>query len=269
MRDTALFFTTLACLALTTPVLAQQETPTDQPGFLKIYMEEIKLGHTTAYEQTSSGWPKAQEQAGYSGIYLALQSMTGPDMVWYVEPFATFAEDASRMREVEGNPALETELQRLWDAHGEHLEAARTVHLVGRPDLSGGSFPDLNTQRFWDITVFEAKPGGELGFEAAAQKYAELAGPDASFRTYQVISGMASGTYLVFNSVADYAEWDAVMSREQAIWENMSENDMQVFMDYLSDSAAGSITYRFQLSPTMSYVNDEMRAADPDFWNSN
>ncbi len=269
MRYTSLFAAVLMSLALgVTHAAAQQETPTDQPSYLKIYMEEIKLGHASAYEQTSSGWPEAQEEAGFSGIYLAMESMTGPPMVWYVEPFADHAEDAARMTEVEGNPALSTELQRLWDAHGQHLASTRTVMLMARPDLSGGSFPDLNTQRFWDITVMRVKPGHDAAFAAAAMKYSELAGPEADFRTYQVMSGMPGGTYMIFGSVADYADFDDVMADDAAIWEDISGDDMEVFDNFMQNAAASMISYRFRLSPTMSYVNAEMKAADPDFWSN-
>lgn len=268
MRNLSLLAAGFAFLALgAAEAQAQAETPDEQPGMVRIYMEEIKLGHATAYEQTSSGWPDAQEAAGFSGIYLALETVTGPPMVWYVEAFANNAEAGARMREVEDNPVLSTELQRLWDAHGEHLAETRTVDLIGRPDLSGG-FPDLTMQRFWDITVFRVKPGGVPHFEAAAQKYREMA-PDATFRTYQVMTGMPGPTFMVFNSVAEYAEWDDRMAANQAAFENASDDDMAVFETWANEGEASTVTYRFRLSPTMSYVNAEMRAADPEFWNQN
>ena len=269
MRNTSLIAAVFMFLALgAAQAQAQADTPAEQPSFIRIYMEDIKLGHASAYEQTASGWPEAQAEADFSGIYLALQSLTGPDRVWYVEAYANDAEAGARMKEVEGNPALSTELQRLWDAHGQHLADNRIVELVGRPDLSGATFPDLNMQRFWDITVFRVKPGAVPQFEAAAQKYRELA-PNATFRTYQVTSGMPTPTFMIFNSVAEYAEWDDRRAANQSIFADVSDDDMEVFTEFSTQAEASTVSYRFQLSPTMSYVNAEMKAADPAFWNQN
>jgi hypothetical protein len=242
MRYPSCLIAPLAVLAFSAMgVSGQAETPTTQPTLLTIYMEEIKLGHEVAYERTSSGWPKMFEEAGSPDIYLAMQSISGPPMVWYVQPFENYAAEGRAMKAVEDNPALSAQLEGLWKEHTTHLESSRVVQLAGRPDLSGGDFPDLNRARFWDITIFRVKPGYDAQFEEAARTYAEVSSrlaPETSYRTYQVMTGMPGGAYFIFGSVDDYGGFDAVMARDMTVWEGMSDD----------------------------VVNAEMKAADPAFW---
>jgi hypothetical protein len=249
MRYPSCLIAPLAVLAFSAMgVSGQAETP--------IYMEEIKLGHEVAYERTSSGWPKMFEEAGSPDIYLAMQSISGPPMVWYVQPFENYAAEGRAMKAVEDNPALSAQLEGLWKEHG-------------RPDLSGGDFPDLNLARFLNITIFRVKPGYDAQFEEAARTYAEVSSrlaPETSYRTYQVMTGMPGGAYFIFGSVDDYGGFDAVMARDMTVWEGMSDDEREVFDTFAREGMQSVITYRFRLSPTMSFVNAEMKAADPAFW---
>lgn len=260
----------LAALAVVgSSALAQEAPPTTQPTLLTIYMEEVKPGHEAAHERIETGWPTAFEKAGSPDIYLAMESLTGPPMVWFVQPYENYAAEGRAMARIESDPVLSAELGRLWQEHAPHIASSRVVQAMGRPDLSGGPFPDLTTQRFWDITMFRIRPGHDDQFAEAAKLYIENAArsaPETSFRTYQVTAGLPGGTYFIFSSVADYAEFDAMMARDMAVWESMSEDDMAVFDAFASEALQNGITHRFRLSPTMSYVDETMKAADPEFW---
>jgi hypothetical protein len=248
---------------------AQQAVPTTQPTLLTIYVEEIKAGMESAHAAHEAGWPAAFAKAGTPDTYLALESMTGTAQVWFVQPFESYASEGASMARNEGDPVLSAELDRLWRDHGQYLESSRVVNAVARPDLSFGDFPDLTHTRFWDITTFRVRPGADALFEAAARTYGQAAArlaPEMSFRVYQVTAGWPDGTYMVFGSVSDFAEFDDAMARGGTVWEGLTDDEREVFQRYFSEGAQVSVTNRFRLDPGMSYVDEATKAADPDFW---
>jgi hypothetical protein len=123
--------------------------------------------------------------------------------------------------------------------------------------------------RFWDITTFRVRAGQEPVFQQAVQAYvaaAERAGVDLNFRTYQITAGMPWGYFLMFSSVESYAEFDNMMTQDQAIMGAVNEDEMAVMENFMTNAIQMSITNRFRLDPGMSFVAPETRAADPDFW---
>ena len=65
----------------------------------------------------------------------------------------------------------------------------------------------------WSTLPF--RPGHEAQFEAAAKTYGEVSerlGADVSYRVYQVTAGMSGVNFMLFSSVADYADFDEVMA---------------------------------------------------------
>jgi len=146
----------------------------------------------------------------------------------------------------------------------------RTIQLVARPDLSFGAFPDISKARFWDITTFRVRPGHEMQFDEAAKLYGEISkrlAPNTSFRVYMVSGGMPGGTFMVFSSVNDYAEFDQVLATGIAVGAGMTARERAVFEAFGREAEMSVITNRYRLSPDMAYVDAATRAADPAFWN--
>lgn len=247
-----------------------QGLPTTQPGLLTIYIEDIKPGHQADHARTESGWPAAFEKAGSPTHYLAMESITGDPHVWFVVPFASYAEEGADLKRNESNAELSAELTRLGRVDAEHVTRTQTIQAMARPDLSHGVFPDLTKARYWDITTFRVKPGHVQQFEAAAKLYGSLAEKNApgevSYRVYQVTSGMEGTTFLVFGSVDDYAQLDAMMATDAKIFGSMSKAEQAVFDTYGREAELSTVSYRYALSPTMSYVDAATKAADPVFW---
>jgi hypothetical protein len=266
------FLTGIMLLAVAAPLPAPahaQGLPTTQPGVLTIFIEELKVGMDADHEANEAGWPAAFAKAGSPHHYLALEAMTGAPEVWFVSPYASWSQEAESMKLEQSNPTLAAELKRLWKQDGQYLASTRTVQAVGRPDLSYGAFPDMALQRFYEITTFRIRPGHDQAFEAAVKVYANIvkaSAPAMSFRMYQVTGGMPGGTYLAFGSVDGYARFDAQMADGQKMWEKVSPQDMATLQKTMSEDVMSTMTNRYSVSPTMSYVPADARSRDPAFW---
>jgi hypothetical protein len=220
----ALFFTAGAALD------RAQTLPTTQPGLIEIYMEDIKLGHGEAHEANEAGWVGAFERAEHPYPYLALESVTGRSQVWYTAAYENHAAIGTSMRLIGDNKVLASELARFARLDAEHVENVRIVHARARADLSHGNFPDIATQRFWEITTMRLRPGFEEAFAAAAKAYGTSASrnaPNANYRIYEVLAGMPSPTYFIFGSTADFGELDAMLAGGDKTMQGLNEQEQE------------------------------------------
>jgi hypothetical protein len=242
--------------------------PTTQPKFLQIYREELKTGRAADHAKWGAGWPVAFEKAKSKFPYLAVSSITGPSEVWYLAPFADHAA-LGEMMAAEGDPMLAPELERLTKGDAEFVERVTQMHAVAVPELSHGTFPDLSKVRFYEITTFRVKPGHAAEFMAATKAYKSAAGrsdPGASWRTYDVMAGAPNGTYLVLSSVGSFAEFDRMMAGSEATWKNATAEEMAPLEKFMKEGVLSTVTQRFRVEPSMSYVDAATKAQDPAFW---
>jgi hypothetical protein len=258
----------LASLTLLTTVAAGQALPTQQPAYLTIYREQVKPGHVGDHVDVESGWPAAFAKAGTKETYLAVSSMTGAPEVLFLQPTASFTEAAEGMKRNDADPVLSAELARLSKADGEHLSGLSTLILMARKDLSHGQFPDIATQRFFEITTFRMQPGHDEAFEQAAKAYNAMmdrVAPGASYRVYQVIAGMQDPTFMILSSVAAYGEFDRTMADGMKAWTERTDGEKMMFAKF-SEHLAFSVTNRYAVDPRMSFVPADVRARDQAFW---
>jgi hypothetical protein len=262
---------TVLSLLASVSVSAQEPTglPTTQPTLLTIVREEVKLGRSAEHSRLETGWPAAFERAKSKSYYLAMTSMTGPNEAWYVIPQQSHAAMAADMRREEGDDVLSTELRRLSRADAELINSYRTIQARARPDLSQGAFPDMNQQRFWEISIFRVRPGHEMQFDSAAKAYQAAAkrnAPDLSWRVYEVMAGMPGPTYLIFSSVKGFEEFDAMMASSDKLWRGAAPAEFAQLQRFFAEGLISAETNRFRLDPQMSFVSREVRMADADFW---
>jgi hypothetical protein len=261
---------TLVLAAWAAPALAQaQAMPTTQPPILVIYREVIKPGHDAAHVITESGWPEAFAKANSPDTYLAMASMTGPSEVWFAQPWDSFMAWGEAMARDEANAELSAALQRLSMADAEHVESLSVVEARAVPEMSYGSFPDLNQARFWEISTLRVRPGHETQFAAAVNALKAAAGrlsTDAGWRVYAVTQGMPGGTFLIFSSVESFGDFDAKLSGGQAMMAGLTDAERVALQTFATEALISAISNRFRLDPKMSYVSEETKDTDPEFW---
>ena len=260
----------LFCASAGSTFAQAQGLPTSQPPLVTIVREEVKVGRAAEHARIEAGWPAAYARAKSPDYYLAMVSTTGPSEAWYISPYANNAAIGESMKREAADPVLSAELARLQRADGEVLNNVRTLVAVARPDLSMGAYPDLARQRFWEITTFRVRPGHEGEFDAAAKAYIAAAtrvAPTTSFRTYEVIAGGLTPTYLIFSSLTTYAQFDNMFADGMKTMGGASVEERAVLQKFSTDALLNSETQRFRLDPSQSYVAAETRATDPAFWN--
>lgn len=243
--------------------------PTTQPPLLQIFRETIKPGMAAAHEANERGWPQAFARAGSKDYYLAMESLTGPLEVWYVAPFASYTAMGKAMDSWAADKSLAAEMARLSTADGPYLEDVNVVEAVAAPGLGHGNFPDLTKQRYWQISIWRIRPGHDDEFAAATAAYKKIVDkvdPNISWRVYRVTGGMPAGTVLIFSSEAAFGDFDTMMAQDQKIGQAFTKDDQAFFKKFFSEAMAFGISNKYRLSPTMSYVSDEVKATDPDFW---
>lgn len=259
----------LALLILGATNAQGQGLPTSQPKLLMIVREQVKTGHTAAHVKTESGWPVAFAKAKSPDYYLALASVTGPSEVWFLQPYESYTAWGKSMQRDEANAELAAEQDRLSMADAEHLDGMRTLEAMARPDLSHGAYPDMNKQRFWEITIMRVRPGHDDQFAAAAKTYKAVATralPNARWRVYQLTQGMPGSTYLIFQSVESFGQFDAIMAEGMAAEKTLTAEERATFQKFDTEALISAESNRYRLDPNMSYVPAETKATDPAFW---
>ena len=249
--------------------VASQGLPASQPALLVVYREQVKPGHSGAHAKSEAMWPAAYAKAKSQNYYLAMSSMTGMPVVWFVLPWASYDAMGKAMAKDEADPVLSAELARAHEADGPHIDNLPSLELMARPDLSHGAYPDMNRQRFWEISIWRIKPGHEEQFVAAAKTYKALATrlmPNAAWRAYQVTAGMPAPTFVIFSSVESLGAFDRNMSEDMAAMQQMTPEERATFTKFNSEDVMSVETNRFRLDPKMSYVSPDTRATDIAFW---
>ena len=259
----------LTCAGPTVALAQNQGLPTTQPTLVTIIREEVKVGRTAEHARNEAGWPAAFSRANSPDYYLAMTSLTGMPEAWYIIPSASNAAYGESMMRYDKDAATTAELDRLSRADADLINGSRTIQALARPDLSMGTFPDLSKQRFWEISVVRVRPGHEADFDAGAKAFgsaAQRASPDTRYRVYQVLAGMPTPTYIIFSSVATYAEFDQMFANAMKSMQSANDSEQAALHKFSTDAALSWETNRFRLDPKQSYVSRETRATDPTFW---
>jgi hypothetical protein len=269
MRKTFLSLTLLALVAGGTATALAQGLPTTQPKFLSIFREQVKVGRSADHSKWEAGWPAAFEKAKDPGYYIALVSVTGPSEALYVAPFASQGAFGELTAKEEADPVLTEELERLSRGDAEFVSDVTRIQAVGRPELSHGEYPDIAMMRFWEITTFRVKPGHGAEFAAAVKTWAAAVGRSPSsirWRTYEVVAGVPDGTYLIFSTVASFAEFDKAITDGETAWKSLTFEERSTLQKSFAEGVLSSTTNRYRLDPVQSYVPAETRQKDPAFW---
>jgi hypothetical protein len=269
MRKSALSLTLLALVAGSAATALAQGLPTTQPKFLHIYREQVKVGRSADHSRWEAGWPAAFEKAKFPDTYIAIESVTGPTEVWYISPYASQAAYGESMARQNADAALSAETERLSRGDAEFVSEVTAIQAVARPDLSHGTFPDLSTMRFWEITTYRVKPGHDEDFAAAAKAWASASArsaPNANWRTYEVVAGASGPTYIVMGSVASFADFDKGMAEGEATWKGLTFEERSALQKFDAEAALSTVNNRYRLDPRQSYVPAATRQKDPGFW---
>jgi hypothetical protein len=249
-------------------VSGQTGLPVKQPKYLTIVREEVKPGMGGDHARHEAGWPAAFEKAKSPDYYLAMTSLTGPSVGWYMIPAESNAAIGEAMKREDKDPTLSAELGRLARRDAEFISRTSVLQLVACPEISLGAFPVLAKARFYEVTQFTVKTGQEMKFEKVLKTYnaaRKRVAPDSSYRCYMVVAGMPGPTYFLMISAEDYGRFDQEAANHAKVFQSATAEENAEF-DKWGDIVVREETQRFRLDPGQSYVSKETRATDPEFW---
>lgn len=131
------------------PVLAQ-----DGPSqILQIYRDPLKHGREATYRTVEEDAARICARHRFPNPHLAIESLSGPKEVWWLNAFASEAERQRGTRDYAGNPALVAALEGIAKRREGLIGAPLDVLTAYRADLGRGVPWDPAGARFFVVTV--------------------------------------------------------------------------------------------------------------------
>lgn len=255
--------------ALLGPALAAQSGPMPPPPLVMFVREEVKPGHGAAHAATEAAWTRALVRGKATEHYLGMTSMTGPSEAWFVIGYNSYADWEAKQGEVDRNPALRKEIDRISQQDGEHLNGSRSFLGAYRKDLSYGPPVEIGKMRYFRIRTFRVKQGQGMAFEegvkTALAAYTKSQYP-ASFAFFEVVAGMGSPTFVVLRPMKSLAEMDAMDAADAAFQEALGEEGRKNMQRVFAETVNAVENQLYMFSPRLSFPSPQTIASDPAFW---
>ncbi|MEP6743011.1 MAG: hypothetical protein ABJB61_10975 [bacterium] len=258
-------------------VFAQAPPPhSGPPKVLYLVREDIKPGMMPAHNKHSANFVNIFGKLQTPNHRIALVPVAGSENeVVYLTGADTFAELEGMLQATDkkmggATGATRTELTRLQGEAPQLHAAMRDMLAIYRPELSFNPGVVLPQMRYFSITTVRLKPGHDAQYAEYIQKMVNVARDKAKvtnlhLAVFQVISGTAGGTYLIFRPMKSLGEMDdPITMRVRAA---MSDDTRKEADKILGDAVMSSDVSTYWMTPEMSYVEKEFAAVDPGFWN--
>ena len=251
-------------------LLAQSPPPNSgPPKVLQIFREEVKAGRAAAHQKWETGWPKAFAKANWPTNYLTVVSVTGPSEAWFMTGYDSFAAWGKDLESFDKNVAFKTEYDRLSEGDAQFLSGGRTIVGAFREDLSTPVQVILPKMRYFRVITFRIRPGHDADFAESAKMIRaayEKAHVELAWATYQIVSGMATPTFMVFLPMKSLDEIDTGLMNSKKLADAQGEENQKKMAKMAADGYLSVETNVFAFDPKMSYPAKDFAAADPEFW---
>lgn len=266
-----LFSACSAALAQTMPAHA------GPPKVLYLVREDIKPGMMPAHTKHSANFVTIFGRLQTPNHRIALVPVAGSENeVVYLTGADSFAQLEGMLQATDkkmgaATGATKADLARLAGEAPQLHAAMRDILAIYRPELSFNPGVVLPQMRYFTITTVRLRPGKDAAYTEYIQKVMNVARDKAKvdsvhLAVFQVVSGTASGTYLIFRPMKSLGEMDdPVGMRVRAA---MSDDMRKDADKTVSDAVMSSDSSTYWMTPEMSYVEKEFAAVDPTFWNT-
>lgn len=269
MRKTLTF---LASALLAASWASAQTAPADgPPKILQIYIEEVKPGHGLAHEKIEAAWSNAFREANWPVHYMALTSMTGVNVAWYMSGYPSFAALEKADQDMEKQPALQATVAQFSGKDGEHLSGGRSVIARLQEDMSVLQPVNLAKTRYFRVVRTAVRVGRGVEFREANKLLLaayQKSGTTPGFAMFGVVGGYGGPTFLAMTPLTTLAVMDDGPAMGKALRDAMGEDGYKAYVKLLTDSVAQSETLLFNVNSKMSYPPQAWIDAEPGFWKS-
>ena len=276
MQKRILAIAALACLVLLAILTAAaavqaQEAMMTPAKVVFIAREEVKPGKASAHEKVEASWARAFSQAKTGNHYIAVTSMTGPNVALFFEIYDSLADWEKQNQAIEGNAALTAQIDPIAEKDGALLEETRGALAVFEPDMSY-NYTTLTVKgtRYFVVLMQRVKPGHGEQFEAVRKAILaahQKANVQEHYAIYHVVMGAPAGTYLTFVPLKSLSELDQYTQiHGKAYHEALGKDGEKLINEFDREGLAASEVNLYAINPKMSYAPQEWIAADTEFW---
>jgi hypothetical protein len=247
-----------------------QEMPAP-PKVLVIMREYLKPGRAgSVHERSESAFVRAMTAAKWPTHYFAVESMSGPSRALFLTGYPSFAAWEKDNQATAKNAALTAALEHASLTDGDLLTLYDQNVFVYRDDISLRSNVDIAHMRYFQILLFQIRPGHEKEWGDLAKMYKEgyeKAVPDAKWAVFESAFGANNGGMVaIFIPMKTLAEVDQSFADDKKFSDAMGEDGMKKLAELSASSIEAEQVNLFQFNPKMSYPAEEWIKADPEFW---
>ena len=249
---------------------AAQEMPSP-PKVLVIMREYLKPGRAGGvHERSESAFVRAMTAAKWPTHYFAIESMSGPSRALFLTGYPSFAAWEKDNQATGKNAALTAALEHASLMDGDLLTSYDQNVFVYRDDISLRSNVDIAHMRYFQILLFQVRPGHEKEWSDLAKMYKEgyeKAVPDAKWAVFESAFGANNGGMVaIFMPMKTLAEIDQSFADDKKFSDAMGEDGMKKLAELSASSIETEQVNLFQFNPKMSYPQEEWIKADPELW---
>ncbi len=252
------------CFAL--PACAQQAAD-PPPDILQIYVDAVKPGKMAEYTRIENEAATACARAS-TWPYMAMEAKTGPQEVWFLSGFDSYAAMESSDGPFLRNSALSADLNRLMEAKTNLVSDPHTIFLRYREDLSRNRGLVPAQTRFFVISVVKVHLGHEQEYENSQlllRSARERAGTADNRVVYQVLSGIPADTYITFQPHRSFRS--AASTLDSLLdYDDLDDSVRGRLRELQAASISSTETFIFSINPSISNPEGEWIADDPEFW---
>lgn len=258
----------LALVVAVPAALAAQAAPMPTNNVLTIFRETVKVGKGAAHNAHETAWARAAGAAQGTPPFIAMTALTGPNEIWYVAAFPTWAE---YQKSTEMSPSAAAVDNQYRPAEADYLSDSRLMTVRPREELSYGGPADLPNMRFVSVTRISVRPGHTAEYEEArkmAKAAHEAAHLTDKYAVWEVTSGAPAGTFYQLVARRTLAELDsgAVVHGAAYIAALGGEEGQKKLAALASSAVISQETDQFEFTPSQSVAPAEWVAANPGFW---
>jgi hypothetical protein len=241
------------------------------PNVLEVIVEYVKPGMAgSPHDKTESAFVQAMRDAKWPTHYLGMNALTGQSRAVFFIPYGSFADWGKDNLATAKNSTLSAALDSATIADGKLLSRYQTTVFRSRPDLSFHPGADVGLTRFFDVTVFNVRPGHMGDFEQLAKLYmaAYQNNPNAHWDAFEEMYGAdGSDTILIVTPRKSMEEIDVQMADDAKLDSTMTKEQGKQMSDLAAASILSSWSALDAVNPKMSYATDNWTQEDPAFWN--
>jgi hypothetical protein len=258
----------LAMLACSSSTLLFAQDILPSAKLLVISREYTKPGKDGAPHQAVEGaYPKALAAGKVPNHYYAAVSLSGPPRVLFFHGYDSYADWAAQRQGTD--PALASTLARTTAADGDLLSSKDYSVWAKRDDLSLN--PGFRVGARVEVIIeYRVRPGHAEEFEDLVKLYTQgyegVSG--MHWGTYEEIYGSPGNTFLVIITHKAAAELDAEDENDKKFADALGADGLKKLAALEASCLESKHADLFSIDPKMSYPNEKMLKADPEFWKS-